>query len=187
MKHIELDINIHEYPMFSKFDNFIRFYEELEDCIRELKKTLKDIEILQKKKKKSFTNIPSRLNEISERNFKIIFLNFNYIQGLLNLFKFNDEVPIQKYIKQIYFFKIYFFIKEQFNTLRKSYADYYFFKLEEETRYLDSLKSLYSNKTNFLPSKTGFLYLRHVKFYIFKINKHLYKKDSECKLCFYVK
>jgi hypothetical protein len=187
MNHIEFDLKIDEYPSFTKHDKFFRFYEELESCLKELKKILDIVEILQKKKSENFSNIFDKFNEITERNYEIIKLNFNYMQGLLNLFKFNDEAPIQKFLKQVYFFKLYFFLYEQFNRLRKSYPDYYFFKLDEENRYLDSLKSLYYKKSNFQPSKSGFLYLRHVRFYIFKINKHLFKSDSEWKLSFYVK
>ena len=47
MKQIELDIKINEYPSYNKFENFQRFYEELEYCIKELKKLKEIVKILE--------------------------------------------------------------------------------------------------------------------------------------------
>ena len=188
MKHIELDLSVHEFPSFCKYENFMRFYEELEYCSKELKKILEIIEIYFKIEN-NFSSSKSKLKDISLRNFETIKLNFNYMKGLFNIFKLNDEHPIQRILKKIYFYKLYIMLTEQFYRLRAKYSNYYFFQSDEEERYLDCLKMLYDNKSNFFPSKNGFLFLRHVRYYIYKINKYILQNISEKsqnKLSFYV-
>jgi hypothetical protein len=190
MKHIDIPVNleISNYPRFQ--EKMLRFYEELEYCSKEFKKLLDIVHILKAK---------SSSNQVKLRNFDLIHLNFNFLLALFNLFKFDQTKKIEKNLFKIYMLKIYDFVVKEFARLRKIYENFHYFSTDEEKRYLEALRvlctdetsfKLNSNEINLVPSKIGFLYLRYVRYYIFKVNKYLFKDDSEknrYKLSFYVR
>lgn len=192
MKHIEFNLEITNYPMYHQFKKFLRFYEELEYCSKEMKKLIDIVHIL---------NNTKNLDLVCHRNYEIISLNFNFMYGLLNLFKFDQKNVIENILLKIYFINLYFFLKEEFSRLRKKYKSYYYFCEDEESRYIESLIVLFKEKKenilndkdpiiNLFPSKIGYLFLRQIHYYIFKINKYLFKSHSEDhfhKLTYYVK
>jgi hypothetical protein len=190
MKHIDMPVNleISNYPRFN--EKMRRFYEELEYCSKEFKKILDIVYIIKEK---------SKSNNVKHRNLDIINFNFNFLLGLFNLFKFDQTKKIEKNLFKIYILKIYDFVVKEFAKLRKTYENFHYFSIDEEKRYLEALRVLCNDETSFnsletseinlLPSKIGFLYLRYIRYYIFKVNKYIFKDDSEknrYKLSFYV-
>ena len=120
----------------------------------------------------------------------------------MNLFKFDQSKPIQRSLLKIYILKIYDFLLEEFRKLRSEFPDFHYFSVEEEKRYLEAIRVLCNDESSFIneegnlprinlvPSKMGFLLLRYIRYHIFKINKYLFRTESEKnqhKLSFYVR
>lgn len=185
MKHIELPKEIEEYPQYQKYEKFLRFYEELEYCSKEFKKLIDIVTILLK-------NNSNTLNKETQRNYEIINFNFNYLQAMMNLFKFDQTKKIENVLIRIYLIRLYIYVIEEFGRLRKNYDNFFYFSKDEENRYLENLRVLVKENVgelNLYPSKVGFYFLRYIRFYIFKINKYIFRNDSEKrihKLSFYV-
>jgi hypothetical protein len=189
MKHVDILREFSDYPCFQSFQNFMRFYEELKFCSNEFTKHIEIIQILLKSK---------NLNETTIRNFEIIKLNFNFLLGILNLFKFDLNKKIERTIAWIYIIKLYGFVLEEFDRLRRRWPSFFYFSKDEENRYLEALRILFENENNenshystfnLYPSKIGFLYLRYLRYYISKINKYIFKTNTDLeqdKLSFYV-
>jgi hypothetical protein len=184
MKHIDFPLQITNYPKFIKYEKLLRFYEEIEHCSKELKKLIDIVHI--------FCISSHNLNEITQRNYSIIKLNFNFLLGLFNLFKFNQSLPVQRLLIKIYLIKLVAFVIEEFGNLRKKFKNFFYFSKEEEKRFLEALRVMVKNSEeggNLFPSKMGFFYLRQVRFYIFKVNKYIFRNDSDKtqhKLSYYV-
>jgi len=87
--------------------------------------------------------------------------------------------------------KIYFYITIKFKSLRVKYSEFHFITIDEENRFINSLRKFFFLKDIVAkPSKMGLMYLRTLKFYLWKILKNLRDKLSQkmymVKLGFYV-
>lgn len=177
MKHIELFQNYPSNPFPNNTTISKDFYEELEHCIREMKKIIDISEAFLKAKSFHENNI-----EIynKERNLEQIHLNFNYLLVYLNLFKFDESNVQQKFLAQIYLLKLFLYSKEKFRKLREKFPTFFYFGIDEENRFLEAIRIIAKEKKyNLYPSKMGNLFLRYIRYYIFKINKYIFKNTDK--------
>jgi hypothetical protein len=156
---------------------FHTFYEELQHCVHEMQKIALIVEALKL----------STTCSVLLRNYQMIKLNFNYLLTFFNLFKLEEGKILSKIHKKVYLLQLFLFTIDEFKQLRSLHDNYFYFSKEEENRYLEGIKYMYNEESLHLkPSKTCFMYLRFLRFYIFKINKQLFKNNRQDKLTFYV-
>ena len=195
MKHVEFFREITNYPNFTQYQIFLRFYEELKFCSNEFIKIIDIVRIFLDTK---------NLHKTSERNFELVKLNFNFLLGILNLFQFDQKNPIERQLIEVYLIKLYGYVIEEFERLRKKWPIFFYFSKEEEARYIEAIRIVTEfdygcgtmskeasmlSEIKLFPSKVGFFYLRHLRYYISKVNKYIFKTNTDNdrnKLSFYV-
>jgi hypothetical protein len=177
MKHINLSTNYRKFKFHKDNPLASSFFEEMEGIIDEVNEMLKDNRLSE-----TYLSSYKPNDELALKNIKLINMNFNFFLALLNNFKLDPGLDTHMRIVKINLIQLYIFIVGEFKKMRKHDPEFFYFSFDEENRYIYNLKQFFTADAElYRPGQLAFLYLRHVKYYIYKIKKNFDKNDIEIK------
>jgi hypothetical protein len=171
MKHIDSQDDYRNYKHHKENSLACSFYEEMEVVERELKDLLCALDAGAGQKE---------MSTIRRRNVGLINMNFNYILAMLNNYKLDPFNPCHQILAKINMINLFIFVVQEFKQMRRHDPDFFYFGYDEENRYIDNVRRFFNSKPEaFLPGRLSFLFLRHVRYYVFKIKKYFLRDRKE--------
>jgi hypothetical protein len=182
MKHIDPKTDYKNFEIHKNNNIASSFFKDIEFIEREMKKLLRHPNYLD--------DSSETLDLLKTRSIKMIKMNFHYILSLLNNFKLDPLKKSHFLLIKINLIKLFINVVEEFKIMRKDDPDFFYFSLDEENRYVYGIRRCFlADAECFLPSKLAFLFVRHVRYYVYKIKKYFLKNQKEkhkWKCAFYV-
>jgi len=202
------DINDEYLSVHKNIDTY--FYKELEESKNLLIKIKDSIKAV-----RTGLSLYNK-NTLFQRSIECLDLNINFLNEVLQIFLIsklfsNSQNNRENFYKKLsnrngsneklwnfifivqkfHLIKIYFYTIINFHNLRHKYGEFYYINIDEENRFIEALRKFYLlNEVIEKSSKMGILFLRTLKFYLWKVLKSLNVKFtclmSVVKLGFYV-
>jgi hypothetical protein len=168
MKHIDPQTDYRKFSFHKINPLASSFFEEMEVIERETKDLLKNY------------RLGRRAAGQESRNVNLINFNFNFILAMLNNYKLDPYSQNHQILIRINLVNLFIFVVQEFKNMRRHDPEFFYFGYDEENRYIDNVRLFFNNKPeNFLPGRLGFLFLRHVRYYVYKIKKYFLKNQKE--------
>jgi hypothetical protein len=175
MKHLDLQTDYRNFVFHQGNILASSFFNEMDAIIQEIQEILGEIKLLRYKEPKDY--LP---NDLAIKNIKLTNLNLNFFLALLNNFKLDPLNKAHKKLIKLNLIRLYLFIVQEFKNLRNCDPEFFYFSIDEENRYIYNIRHFFNSKAKLLkPGNQSYLYIRHIKYYIYKVKKHFTKQTEE--------